>query len=103
MGEFSLDAGVTHLFFFKGHPAILNDHRESGMCVSGMSNLERDTVANPGHAGGIKSIGLPGNTLGSPRMSWKKFPVKRTYGCIYSSCSHHDTVPDKWWKMDAYN
>ncbi len=29
-GEFGQDAGVTPLLFFKGHPGIFNDHRESG-------------------------------------------------------------------------
>ncbi len=30
MGKFGNDAGVTPLIFFKGHPGICNDHRESG-------------------------------------------------------------------------
>ncbi len=30
MGKFGQDAGVTPLLFFKGHPGIFNDHRESG-------------------------------------------------------------------------
>ncbi len=30
VGEFGLDAGITPLLFFKGHPGIFNDHRESG-------------------------------------------------------------------------
>ncbi len=30
MGKFGQDAGVTPLLYFKGHPGILNDHRESG-------------------------------------------------------------------------
>ncbi len=30
MGEFSQDAGVKPLLFFKWHPGIFNDHRESG-------------------------------------------------------------------------
>ncbi len=30
MGTFGLDAGVTPLLFFEGHPGIFNDHRESG-------------------------------------------------------------------------
>ncbi len=29
-GEFAQDAGVTALLYFKGHPEIFNDHRESG-------------------------------------------------------------------------
>ncbi len=29
MGKFCLDAGVTPLLFFEGHPGIFNDHRES--------------------------------------------------------------------------
>ncbi len=28
--NFGQDAGVTPLLFFKGHPGIFNDHRESG-------------------------------------------------------------------------
>ncbi len=30
MGELGQDAGVTPLLFFKGHPGMFNDHRESG-------------------------------------------------------------------------
>ncbi len=30
MGEFGQDTKVTPLLFFKGHPRIFNDHRESG-------------------------------------------------------------------------
>ncbi len=30
MGKFGQDAGVILLLFFKGHPGIFNDHRESG-------------------------------------------------------------------------
>ncbi len=29
VGEFGQDAGVTPIIFFKGHPGIFNDHRES--------------------------------------------------------------------------
>ncbi len=29
MGEFGQDAGTTPLLFFKGHPRIFNNHRES--------------------------------------------------------------------------
>ncbi len=30
MGKFGQNAGVKPLLFFKGHPGIFNDHRESG-------------------------------------------------------------------------
>lgn len=46
--------------------------------VPGMSNWEETPGEDSGHAGGVISLGWPGNTLGSHRMCYRKWPGKRT-------------------------
>ncbi len=53
-------------------------------------HLGRDPGADPG----IISLSWSGNTSGFPRMSSRKWPGKRTYGCPYSACCQCDPVPD---------
>lgn len=57
----------------------------------------------PEHARGIISLGWCENALRSPKMSWRKWPGKRTYGCPYLPCCHSDPVSDKRWIMDGWH
>lgn len=55
----------------------------------------RDPRTDPGHAGGIISLSWLGNALASHRITWRKWPGKRTYGCPYSSCCQYGWM-DGW-------
>jgi len=86
------DAGVTPLLFFKGHPEIFNDHRESGPWISGDStvspSLQRGVSTHTGltntnlvFPGGLPKY-WPGSTLlgftGQPFLSYRVITVQDT-------------------------
>ncbi len=49
----NLDAGVTPLLFFEGHPGIFNDHRESGPRFNISS--EGEGIVSPSLYWGVRS------------------------------------------------
>lgn len=57
---------------------------------------------DPGDAEETMSLSWPGNTSGSPRTSWAKWPGRGKLGLSCLGCCLCNLTQDKCWKMDGW-